>query len=200
MEGIVKFNCVWNKETIDLLTAEELRELNYWRDLLRKKSLIGANEKGLGFGNISIRLPDGEKFVITGSQTGHLKELKQEDLALVTDFSLKNNYVMCLGFTKASSEALSHAAIYSSSREHRAVIHFHSRRIWEKSFYLYSSSDPRAAYGTPELAESIKDILTNHSPKDPSVILLGGHPEGVITFGNSLKRAAEEALKLAETI
>ncbi len=196
MEGIVKYRFYWDRKPLDILSEKQLQRFNYWRSALRQRGVLGEDENKQGFGNISIRLNTSERFIITGSQTGHLDQLCRDALSLVTEYSITGNYVSCSGLSKASSEALTHAAFYRHSKEYRAVIHFHSKRIWDKERKALRMSDPNAHYGTPELAVSIERILREFSDSERPVIIMGGHPAGVITFGESLEKAGTEALKL----
>ncbi|MDZ7796945.1 MAG: class II aldolase/adducin family protein [Candidatus Marinimicrobia bacterium] len=82
--------------------------------------------------NISLRRNDDKQFLITGSATGHLYRLKSEHLALVGKADMENNAVVCRGLMIAYSESLSHAACYHGNAEIKAVIHVHSRLLWEK--------------------------------------------------------------------
>ena len=52
-EGVIKFNCHWTKSAP--LDEAWIRDLNVWRDKLYRLGLIGMNEDGIGYGNISIR-------------------------------------------------------------------------------------------------------------------------------------------------
>lgn len=198
MEGVIKFRCFWEKEPLAVLSDEELQAFNHWRSILIRRGVIGSDVNGLGFGNISIRLKDEDNFIITGSQTGHLQLLSHNDLSLVTESSVTDNFIKCRGMIKASSEALTHSVVYRSSTRYRAVIHFHSKSVWKNAQGSFHLSDPEAAFGTPELALSVERILNDLTPAEPSVIIMGGHPDGVITFGSSLEEAAEEAVRLLD--
>ncbi|WRH65975.1 MAG: hypothetical protein RSE13_20055 [Planktothrix sp. GU0601_MAG3] len=77
-EGVVKYSCEWVLgETVAL---ESIKSLIQWRNRIHKLGLIGVYENGIGFGNISIRIPHTLQFIISGSQTGHLAELETRTL------------------------------------------------------------------------------------------------------------------------
>ena len=77
MEGVVKFNCHWT-QVGTVITDEPYEVLNYWREVLFDMNLIGAYENGVGFGNMSIRDGQSNKFFITGSATGEISSLEPD--------------------------------------------------------------------------------------------------------------------------
>ncbi len=219
-EGIVKYHCIWHRESPCFVEDRALQKLNFWRSRLYEKGLIGVNEDHFGFGNISYRigqdtsrLQDAEKgvndrdprFVITATQTGHLARLNAEHLVLVTRFSLQENSVECYGQSRASSEALTHAILYRGDELCNAVIHIHNRKIWERARDSYPLTDPQAEYGTPELAEAIAGVISDlkkmrsgGNEQTGGTIILGGHRDGIIVFDNSLDKAGDATVKLME--
>ena len=77
---------------------------------------IGHSEEDeVDYGNISIRGPEPGQLIISGTQTGHLQELSEQHYALVTEADADANRVACRGRVRASSETLTHAAIWSGS-------------------------------------------------------------------------------------
>jgi len=188
-EGYIKFNIEWEKQSIDL-PDQLFLSMNLWRQKLYVMELIGAFADGVGFGNISIRNHNNQ-FFITGSATGNIQKLFQKHYALVKNFDLENNYIHCTGLTKASSESLSHAAIYQSNQEVNAVIHIHSQKFWKKYIHHLPTTNENAAFGTPEIAREISTLTT----KEKGIIIMGGHPEGIISYGKSLDDAGNILLK-----
>ena len=89
------------------------KKLDEWRQKLYAAGLIGEYvEERIGFGNISIRSADHGQFLITGTQTGNLATTTEEHYSLVTSYDIAGNKVWCSGPLQASSEAMTHAAIY----------------------------------------------------------------------------------------
>jgi len=179
-EGVIKFNCNWIKGD-----APAAPELNSWREQLYARKLIGVTPNGIGYGNMSIRH---HKFIITGSQTGHLEKLGPEHYALVTEYDFEENSLTAIGHVKASSESLTHAMIYECCPGVNAVFHVHDEALWKK---LLSTSDSTAAtipYGTPEMAWEIQRLLREH---DIKIFAMGGHEDGVIAFGETAHMAGE---------
>jgi len=186
-EGYIKFDCIYIES--EPIPAEELIEINQWREKLYNLGLIGAYNNGIGFGNISIRIGNSNSFIITGSATGNLKSLNEEHYTRVIDFDFKNNSLTCKGPIKASSESLSHAAVYSVNPEAGAVIHTHNLDIWEKLVDKVPTTSKDAEYGTPEMAEGIEKLFKETDVKNKKILVMGGHREGIISFGKDLREA-----------
>jgi L-ribulose-5-phosphate 4-epimerase len=191
-EGYIKFNCNWIKgKPLDL---EELTSINEWRDTLYKVGLIGAYYDGVGFGNLSRRF-DKNKFIITGSATGNISKLNEEHYVLVEDYNFSKNALTCKGPIKASSESLSHAIIYECSPKTNAVFHIHNLEMWEKLFDVMPTTNKDIEYGTPEMANEIKRLFGESNVKDEKIIIMGGHKEGIISFGETLDEAGKILLR-----
>lgn len=192
-EGYVKFNCVWNRA--DFKFPENLFEkLNSLRARLYRQKLIGSYADGIGFGNISTRLSDGN-FIITGTATGSKSVLTKDDFALVTDYDLSKNMVQCTGNTKASAESMSHAAVYDKNSEIMAVIHVHHLLLWEKLRDKLPTTRYDVEYGTPEMASEIINLFDRTNVSQTRLFVMGGHREGIISFGRNLNDAGEVILK-----
>lgn len=185
-EGYIKFNCHWIRA--EPLAADQLTEINRWRDILYNLGLIGAYANGIGFGNISIR-NHGRSFIVSGSATGGLTTLSAGHYAVVNDYNLEQNSITCTGPVKASSESLSHAAIYECMQQANAVIHIHSLSAWERLLLKVPATGEHVSYGTPEMANEIKRLFKETDVMDEKIIVMGGHKEGIITFGKTLAEA-----------
>jgi L-ribulose-5-phosphate 4-epimerase len=191
-EGYIKFNCHWIKA--GPVSQDYIRKINVWRDKLYALGLIGVNEDGIGFGNISMRYK-GDTFVITGSATGGFKQLNENHFTLVTGYDLEQNSLECKGPIKASSESLTHAALYESATEVQAVIHVHNLEMWEKLINKVPTTRTDAEYGTPEMAREIKRLFTETGVKNEKILVMGGHEEGIIAFGKAMDEAGKTLLK-----
>ena len=185
-EGYIKFNCEFIKE--DPLAIHKLSEINLWRNKLYRLGLIGADADGVGFGNISIR-SENNTFIITGSATGILAELDENDYVLVEKYDFMKNSLTCRGPVRASSESLSHAAVYDCSPDTMAVIHVHHLGLWEKLIDTVPTTEPNISYGTPEMANDIKRLFRESDLGGDGIIAMGGHREGIIFFGRTLATA-----------
>jgi methylthioribose-1-phosphate isomerase len=173
--------------------------LNHVRTQLYDLGLIGAYPNGVGFGNLSIRI-EGNQFLISGTATGAKRELGPDDYCLVRSCDINGNRVLSFGPIQASSESMSHGAIYHTCGEAAAVIHIHSNAIFEGMLRDNLLSTPKtAAYGTPEMARAISNAVEQWGKtpgKTQGSIVLAGHDEGVITWGVSIEEALAQVLEL----
>lgn len=189
-DGLVKFDCRWTKKPVR--APSEISGINRIRGILFSRNLIGAYPDGTGFGNISVRA--GRGFIITGTGTGRLRQLEESHYSRATGFDIEKNILACEGRVMASSEALSHAAIYESCPEINAVIHVHSPALWEKLIHRVPTTSEGACCGTREIAHEIGWLLRDPDANMPGIIVMGGHREGIITFGVTLQQAADRLL------
>jgi len=186
IDGVIKYN--FDFQPSKPLEVFQFCEIETVRERLYVLGLIGAYANGVGYGNISQRVSK-NSFVITGTQTGHLNNLEAEHYSLVEAYEDKAFYLKSSGAIKPSSEALTHGTIYNLSSEIGAVIHIHSKAIWNfmlKNEYLKSKN---VAYGTVEMIDEVNHIFSTLDPlSNPKFVMLG-HEEGVITFGRDLAEA-----------
>jgi len=189
-EGYIKYNIDWKKA--GKLPAHLLQDLNAWRAKLYQVKGIGYYEHlQVGYGNISCKHPqNATQFIISGTQTGHLAQLTPAHYALVSAYDITANYLCCKGPIKASSEALTHAAVYALSDTYTAVMHIHHKALWEALLYKVPTTHPDIPYGTPQMAEEIKRLYeTDKDQSLPKIVAMAGHEEGIISFGCSLEEA-----------
>lgn len=191
-EGYIKYQCFWEKKVISV-PYHVLDGINKIRGQLIERNMIGKIPGGPGFGNISVRTSK-NLFVISGTNTGHINELKSEQLSFVTSVNIPKNTVYCEGETQASSESMTHAAIYKKSSHVNAVIHIHHEGLWKKLFHKHPTTSPEIAYGTPEMAEAVMDKLKDI--KKYQVLVLGGHQDGIISFGTSIGEAYDKIIRV----
>ncbi len=187
-EGYTKFNCNWIRS--EPVPEKHIKELNILRDKLYFLDLIGADENGIGFGNISIRFKN-NTFIITGAATGRLNKMNESHYVLVNQYDLANNSLICTGPVKASSESLSHAAVYECSPQTNAVIHVHNIGMWENLIYKVPTTSEDVPYGTPEMANEIKRLFNETPVTVEKILVMGGHREGIIAFGPTLEEAGK---------
>lgn len=193
-EGYIKFDCQWIKRP--LLDSQSIEALNSARHRMYDLGFIGAYPDGIGFGNISYRL-DSYRFLISGSATGNFPTLNASHYSVVTDFDIKANRVVCQGPIRASSESMSHAVIYQHCPEVRVVIHIHSLTLWEKYYDELPATAADITYGTPEMANAIKELLRISKVRNQEkVFLMRGHKEGLFAFGSTFEEAEEKLMAL----
>lgn len=189
MDGVVKFNCHWNQSG-PVISDEQYEIINYWREILFNMDLIGAYENGVGFGNISMRITGGNQFIITGSATGEIPELEPGHYVKVNSFNIADNAVQCLGPLKASSESLTHAAIYLSDPDTNAVIHVHNIDLWNELIHKVPTTNPSMDYGSIGLAHDILRLFQDPKVIEKRIIIMAGDRAGILTFGHDMDEAA----------
>jgi ribulose-5-phosphate 4-epimerase/fuculose-1-phosphate aldolase len=195
-EGYVKYESEWRHGPAP--DAAIVRLLDEWRRQLYDAGLVGYDPvHEVGFGNLSVRAPLAGEFIITGTQTGHLRETSGEHYCRVTATDIATNRVSCEGPVPASSEALTHAALYRLSEDINAVVHVHDRRLWAR----YRGSLPTTAadvpYGTPAMAREFERLWHDAGLPASGVAVMGGHADGLIGIGTTLAEAAGRLLSLA---
>ena len=203
-EGVIKFQLDFEQGGAP--DYPQIENIEQWRQRLMQLGLIGQDDEryeGLGFGNIShrVRHPGASHaFVITGTQTGHLQQMDAEHYALVTDCDPPRNWLQALGPVKPSSEAMTHAVIYQKIPQAEAVAHVHSPDLWQHAQQLgLVVSSPTVEYGTPQMATEIERIIDAGLPRGHT-ISMGGHEDGIITWGESLDAASNEILMLLDEL
>lgn len=173
------------------------RELERCRRPLYEAGLIGRyKELGVGFGNLSRRCGPAGQFLISGTQTGHLARTDERHYSLVTACDVAANKVRCEGPVRASSEAMTHAAIYELSRDIEAVVHVHSRELWDRHLNRLPTTDPDVAYGTPEMARDFARLYAETDFPTAGIAVMAGHEDGLIGIGASLDAATARILRL----
>jgi len=194
-EGYIKYQSYWSETPAPDPAAVLL--LEKWRKPLFAAGLVGHyKELGVGFGNISIRSRDPRQFLITGTQTGHIASTTEQHYSLVTDYDIERNEVRCSGPVQASSEAMTHAAIYELDPSIAAIVHVHSKALWDEHLNSLPTTSPDVAYGTPEMAKEFRRLHADTTFGMQGIAVMGGHEEGLIGIGESLEKAAARILAL----
>ena len=194
-EGYIKFHCSWEQKDI-LIPEEFYKTLEEERSRLYELGLIGVYPDGIGFGNISVRAGNDASFFISGSATGQYRQLKQSHYALVSRFSLAENSISCSGQIKASSESLTHAAVYDVLPEVGAVVHIHCLWLWRILLIICPSTPAEIEYGTPDMALAVQQQALDFKPDDEKIIVMGGHREGILAFGSNLHEATTQIINI----
>ena len=198
-EGYIKFQSDW--QPTDALTCPEIDDLIEWRRPLYAAGLIGHYvEINVGYGNISACIDRDSQFVISGTQTGHLPDLSKQHFALVTDVDFDRNRVVSKGATEASSESMTHAALYQLDPGIRAVVHIHSDAMWHELKGVLPTTRMDVDYGTPEMAGEFGRLFRETEFSAAGVAVMAGHEGGLISTGASVQEAAEKLLSLVESI
>jgi L-ribulose-5-phosphate 4-epimerase len=189
-EGYIKFHLHWTEDKAPSGT----RTLAHWRNKLYQAGLIGAYPSGIGYGNISVRSEYG--FLISGSGSGNHETASAGHFTRVTAYSIEDNTVHCRGPVKASSESLTHAAVYEAAPAVMAIVHAHHGGIWDALFGKAQMTAEEASYGTPEMAREIERLFRETDVEARKFFLMAGHEEGIVGFGGSLREASRVLLQL----
>lgn len=189
-EGIIKFKA----EHIagEAFSAELLNSLIEFRQKVYKRNWIGVDKvQKIGFGNISMK-KDGRVFV-SGTQTGIYEKAVPKHFCEILEYDIERNYVKSFGPVQASSETMTHLAIYEADSEIKAVIHIHDGELWQKEINTLPTTSQEIEYGTVEMANAIKKITLEILRDDTrKMIIMGGHEAGILSFGRSLDVAFSE--------
>lgn len=200
-DGVIKYDNS-GFELSAPLSAEEYVEIEAWRKRLFELKLIGEYlPEKIGYGNLSmkrdyslIHKTNQTQFVITGTQTGGLPDLDGNSYTRVLGYDFNTWKIKAQGPINASSEALTHAAIYMANpSEINCVFHIHNKEIWKGMIAGdYDSTAEDIPYGTIEMAEAVKASVTSTS----GILVMKGHEDGVISYGRTLEEAGELILEV----
>jgi len=193
IDGVIKYEFVHT--TCGALEKELWEDIEMARQRLVCLKLIGEYG-GIGYGNISKRVTK-SSFVVTGTQTGHLKEMDGNFYALVEEYDDRRFFLKSCGGVKPSSESLTHATIYNLDEKIGAVIHIHSNRIWEYMLQNgYLATGENTEYGSLEMIDEVNALYAKLSPLSDPMFAMAGHKNGVMVFGRNLKEAEGKLLEL----
>lgn len=188
-EGYIKFRSDWSSASPP--SHPRLQNLIAVRNELFTKGLIGVYpENGIGYGNVSILTGSGEEFIISGTRTGGIAQLGPEHFCLVTDTAISSNSVHCRGPVEASSESMTHAMFYGCDQTIASVVHVHHLEMWKWLQDKVPLSKASVPYGTPEMAGEVKRLFQDSKLREEKILVMGGHEEGIISFGKSPEDAA----------
>lgn len=204
LDGYIKFHCehttaTWNSEALPLSSTllQIIEQLDTFRTRVYDQKLIGIYENGIGYGNLSHRI--GENFVITASATGGARELGIDGYTLVHSVLIENNTVKSIGPLPASSETMTHAAIYQVAPKIQCILHIHNQIIFDTMIKNNSlSTEKNIPYGTIEMAQALK-ILAQKYPLEASIVMQG-HNEGVIIYGTSIEHVESQLNFLTQEV
>ena len=195
-EGYTKYACDWHRSPA--LPNALVAELNDWRNRLYDAGLVGYYPgQGVGFGNLSIRVGKKGRFIISGTQTGHIPRLDEAHYSLVTAYDIDGNRVTCEGPVQASSEALTHAGVYALDKGICGIAHVHNLSLWNAWKEKAPTTARDVPYGTPEMAWEFQRLYRETDFAGIGVAVMAGHAGGIVAFGDSIGQAARRILALA---
>ena len=189
-EGYIKYNIEWERKELDVSVPDNLL---VWRDKMHQLGQIGHyKDINIGYGNISVKNSNG--FLISGTQTGEIYPITKDHFTQVVTYNLEQNSVACKGPVKASSEAMTHAAVYEADQSINAIIHIHNKELWDQLKGGVPTTKKEVPYGTPEMAKEIFRLFEESDVRGEKIIVMAGHDEGIITFGKDLDEAGKIVL------
>ena len=188
IDGVIKYNFDYQKSKP--LKNNLFKKIEKVRKRLFTLELIGEKD-GIGYGNISQKIGD-KKFVITGTQTGYLSNLKSKHYSLIEEYNDRKFYIKSSGACKPSSEALTHGTIYNLDSKIGAVIHIHSLKFWNFMLENNFLATTDVEYGSIEMIEEVKRIFAKIEPLSKPKFVMKGHKEGIVFFGKNIKEAELE--------
>lgn len=199
-DGVIKFSFS------EFIKTEKLPENEYINLEVQRKKLFALNLIGeylpekIGFGNISIKKDylnfkktDFPQFLISGTQTGGDANLDGGGYTRVIDCDLEKQSVACHGPIKASSESLTHGAIYLACPKVTAIVHVHHTELWNKMLTKdYDRTSADTPYGTTEMANEVLKIAEG---KKSGTLIMEGHQDGIIFFSDTIEDATSMAIE-----
>ena len=186
IDGVIKYHVEHRHEAAP--DFPQYAELEALRSRLFALGLIGETPDGIGYGNLSLRYNNSPSFFITATQTGKEPNLTQDEYTFIESYDFDSFTVFSKGTFKPSSEALSHAMIYEVHPDIQAVIHVHSKALWQMMIDTNALATT-AEYGTAEMVHEIKGLYQDHNPFKYNAFVMKGHEDGIITFGKTVKQA-----------
>ncbi len=196
-EGYIKYRSKWAEGPPP--DPQLARQIETWRRPLFEAGLVGHYEDlGIGYGNISVRVAEPRRFLISGTRTGRIAYTDERHYALVTDYDIDANSVSCRGPVQASSEALTHAAIYELDATIAAIVHVHSRSLWQTFVGDLPTTAADVAYGTPQMAREFRRLYDQSDFAERGIAVMAGHDEGLVSIGQSLGQATSRILNLRQ--
>ena len=187
-EGVIKYNAIHVKGNSPIHPL--LAQLDEARTQLFDLGFVGAYSDGIGYGNVSIRHQSG--CIISGTSTGSLRVLGPSGYCCVDTFDIHQNTVYTEGPINASSESMTHCAIYQANPLIECVLHIHSRELWKRLLeegYPFTAAD--IPYGTPQMAQSMLSLVKD-SDTPFGILVMAGHEEGVVAYGQTILSALNQ--------
>jgi hypothetical protein len=187
-DGVIKYQAIHKDSSSPVHIY--LNQLDEVRTKLFDLGLVGVYSDGIGFGNVSIRNEAG--CIISGTSTGSIRVLGAGGYCYVRGFDLNQNTVKTEGPILASSESMTHCAIYQANSSVQCVLHIHNRELWQKLLGHGCKSTPaQIPYGTPQMAISMATLVAaNLEPSN--LLVMTGHEEGIVAYGQTINSAFDQ--------
>ena len=187
-EGVVKYQAIHQHG--DLPLSVFLNPLDEVRTRLFDLGFVGIYPDAIGYGNVSIRHDSG--CIISGTATGALRVLGIGGYCYVKSFDLHQNTAYTQGPVMASSESMTHCAIYQAQSLVQCVLHIHNLGLWKMLLDQgYASTPADIPYGTPQMALNMASLVATMGVPS-GLLVMAGHEEGIIAYGQSISSAFDQ--------
>lgn len=184
-EGVVKYHAQHTSGVAP--THPLLAELDAARTRLFDLALVGAYADGIGYGNVSVR--EGAGCIISGTATGGTRVLGPAGYCRVQSFDLARNSVQTHGPLPASSESMTHCAVYLAQPQVQCVLHVHQRTVWQRLLQQgHKGTAASIPYGTPHMAQAMAALVRENAASE-GLLVMAGHEEGIVAYGASVAKA-----------
>ncbi len=193
-EGLIKFDFYCEDKSAEI-PGKLFGIINPARNKLAQMGLIGQYTGRLSYGNISIREENTRQFYITASGTGKLKKTGKEHYVRIVFCDIDGNFCRFSGKGLPSSETLTHHIIYDICKDAVAVIHIHSRQLWDILKGRIPATPQSAGYGTVEMVKEVAKLFEKNRFDNEKLLVMEGHEEGIISFGNSMEEAMNNIIR-----
>ena len=194
-DGVIKYQAI-HKDGSSAVHIN-LNQLDQIRTKLFDMGLVGVYPDGVGYGNVSIRNEAG--CIISGTSTGAVRVLGASGYCHVRNFDLEKNSVITEGPVWASSESMTHCAIYQANASVQCVLHFHNCELWKKLLNRgIESTPPNINYGTPQMAIIMATIVSANSISS-NLIVMEGHEDGIVAYGPTINSAFDQILAAVDS-
>ena len=193
-EGVIKYQAIHENSSAPVHPL--LSQLDDARTELFDLGFIGAYSDGVGYGNVSIRHRSG--CIISGTSTGAFRVLGVGGYCSVHAFDIQQNTVFTVGPVNASSESMTHCAIYKANPLIECVLHIHGRTLWSRLLeegYPFTPVD--IPYGTPQMAEGMLSLVRNGITPF-GILVMAGHEEGIVAYGQTIYSVLNQIKALLE--
>ncbi len=163
---------------------QEIEELLEFGNTLKQCKLIGKTDELTGYGNISFRDRQSGDFFISASKSGIDDTYVSSHFSRIVTWDAETNFVESEGRMPASSETLSHLAVYEAVKKANYVVHVHSEIYWNKYLHHELTSNLEIEYGTKEMYFEVKRLLEGNV--DAGTLIMGGHMDGILFWAEKI--------------
>ncbi|MDP7323628.1 MAG: class II aldolase/adducin family protein [Candidatus Woesearchaeota archaeon] len=179
-----------------------VEELLYLRDVHHKMGWIGYKPFRYTeiFGNVSQWIDEGvfgkkPGLLITGTGTGVKERIWGGDFAMVPDVDEDNFVITSYGPSGPSAEAGTHMKVSELMGRPKFICHPHAIMWRLHKFFSYLTTVEGVDYGTKEMVQEFDRLLPLHQAKSDRLVIMGGHLDGIVSWGDTVEDAMKPLLK-----